>query len=377
MTEKEIAELRRRFRPEKNNITQIRGCYVNEKREIVTEISQSLNVMQEDEAESILSVLKRTLSGGVGKNLRDITFDTAQVVDSEEHKLLMALRSSALKDEDAVQTFFQRVIDTLNMGCNYLILLTHDVYDVPYRSKDGEAQADASSEVFSYILCSVCPIKATKPALSYYITQNEFHNCKQDWLVAAPELGFLFPAFTDRCADIYSALYYSRDIAENHQDFVDAVFRRDMPMPAAAQKETFVSILADTLAEDCSYDVVQTVHEKLCELIVEHKANKEEEPLVVSKGTVRQVLQTCGVAEEHVAAFDAKYDAEFGVDVDLSPQNIINVKQLEVRTPEVSIQVSPEHSGLLETRIIDGIKYILIRADEGVAVNGINVHITA
>ena len=32
MNEKEIAEIRRRFRPDKNNITHVRGCYVNEKR---------------------------------------------------------------------------------------------------------------------------------------------------------------------------------------------------------------------------------------------------------------------------------------------------------------------------------------------------------
>ena len=38
MNEKEIAEIRRRFRPDKSNITHIRGCYVNDKREIVTGI---------------------------------------------------------------------------------------------------------------------------------------------------------------------------------------------------------------------------------------------------------------------------------------------------------------------------------------------------
>ena len=41
-----------------------------------------------------------------------------------------------------------------------MILLVHDAYDVPYRSQDGDKQDDASSEVFSYILCSVCPGEA-------------------------------------------------------------------------------------------------------------------------------------------------------------------------------------------------------------------------
>ena len=35
MNEKEVGELRRRLRPEKNSITHIRGCYVNEMGESV------------------------------------------------------------------------------------------------------------------------------------------------------------------------------------------------------------------------------------------------------------------------------------------------------------------------------------------------------
>lgn len=376
MNEKEIAEIRRRFHPEKSNITHVRGCYVNEKQEIISEFDQSLAVMPQEESEKLLAILKRTLSGALGKNLIDITFETQQVVDGEEHKLLMALRSSALDDTEAVQAFFQRVIQAVCLEGNYLILLAYDKYDVPYRSKDGEKLDDASSEVFSYILCSICPVKMTKPALSYYVNENEFRSCATDWVVAAPELGFLFPAFDDRSANIYNALYYSRDVSENHKEFVDAVFRSEIPMPAAAQKEAFQSILGDTLADDCSLDVVQAVHGQLCGMIEEHKANKEPEPLVISKGTVKRVLESCGVDNSRVAAFEEKYDTEFGAEADLSPRNLVDTKQFEVRTPDVTIHVNPDRSGLVETRTIDGIKYIMIRADEDIEVNGINIHIS-
>ena len=146
-------------------------------------------------------------------------------------------------------------------------------------------------------------------------------------------------------------------------------------MPAAAQKETFQSILGEALAEDCRFDVVQAVQEQLCDLIEEHKASHEEEPLVVSKGTVKSVLRSCGVADSHVEAFDAKYDSEFGGDTQLSPRNLVDTRQLEVRTPDVVIKVAPGRGDLVETRVIDGKKYILIRADEGVEVNGVGVHI--
>ncbi|MEA5011030.1 MAG: DUF4317 domain-containing protein [Angelakisella sp.] len=375
MIEKEVAEIRRRFRPEKNNITNIRGCYVNEKREIVSTFNQSVAMMPQEESEKYMAIFKRTLSGNLGKNLIDIVFSTMQVVDSEEHKLLSALRNSSLGDEEAVQTFFQKVINSLEFEGNYLILLANDKYDVPYRAKDGLKMEDSSTEVFHYIMCSICPVKMTKPALSYYPAESQFHSNKLDWVVASPELGFLFPAFDDRSTNLYNALYYTRNTEESHNEFVDAVFRTQIPMPAAAQKETFQSILGETLAEECSYEVVQAVHGQLSNMILEHKANKEEETLVVSKQVVKNVLESCGVSEEHVDAFDERYKAEFGEDVELSPRNIVDTKQLEIRIPDVVIKVNSERSGLVETRVIDGKKYILICADEGVELNGINIHI--
>lgn len=375
MNEKEVSEIRRRFRPEKSNITGIRGCYVNENREIVAEFCPSLALMEQEEAEKLLGILKKPLSGTLGKNLLNLSFATQQVVNGEEHRLLMALRSSSLQDEEAVQAFYQKVIASLQIEGTYLILLAHDTYDVPYRAKDGELQEDASSEVYSYILCCVCPIKPTKPALSYYVTQNEFHNRREDWLVGAPELGFLFPAFDDRCANLYGSLYYTRSAGEIHEEFIRAVFQLDPPMPAEEQKEAFQEVLAESLAEECSYEVMQTVHEKLCGLIEDHKANKEEEPLAISRETVRQVLSSCGVEEGHVAAFEEKYDEAFGEGTEISPQNLVNAKQFELRTPDVVIKVNPERRDLVETRVINGAKYILIRADEGVEVNGVSIHI--
>ncbi|QAT51213.1 DUF4317 domain-containing protein [Caproiciproducens sp. NJN-50] len=374
MNEKEIAEIRRRFRPDKSNINRIRGCYVNDQKEIVSEFRQSLGLMPQEESEELLTILKKTLSGAVGKNLIDIEFTTQQVLEGGEHKLLMRLRDSSLEDDAAVRQFYENAIQTLDVEGNYLILLAYDKYDVPFYSKDGEKQED-SSEVFSYFLCSICPVKMLKPSLGFYVSENEFRNITSDWIVSPPELGFMFPAFSDRSANLYNAVYYTRNLAENHKEFVEAVFKSEIPMPAAAQKETFESILGDAVADDCSIDVVQTVHEQLSEMIEEHKANKED-PLLISKETVKGILQSCGVSDSHMAQFGEKYDSEFGAGTEVCPQNIIDHKQFEIRTPDVTVRVNPERSDLVETRVIDGTKYILIRADEGIEVNGVNINIS-
>lgn len=375
MNEKEIAEIRRRYRFEKNSITHVRGCYVNEKGEIVSEFNQSLGLMSQDECERFLAMLRRTLTGSQGKNLMDISFETQQVVSGEEHKLLMELRASGLSNDQAVQAFFQRTIASVTIEGNYLILLSCDKYDVPYRSADGEKQHDASSEVFSYVLCSICPVKLTKPALGYHAHENRFCSLPPDWVVSPPELGFLFPAFDDRSTNLYGALYYSRDLTDNHNEFVDAVFRSPAPMPAAAQKETFHTLLEDALSDDCCYEVVQTVHDQLTGMIALHKESKVPEALTLSKGAVKTMLKSCGVSDSVVTSFDASYDREFGEEADLSPRNLVESK-MEICTPDVTIHVNPQRSDLVETRVINGAKYILIRADEGVAVNGVNIFIS-
>lgn len=375
MNKKDIAEIRRRFTLEHNNITCIRGCYVNAQGEVISSFTRSLVGMAQAEAEKYLAIFKRTLSGVQGQNLLDIDFTPEQVMEGQEHRLLMALRDSALKEDEPAEAFFQQIIENLHLEDHYLILLMHDGYDVPYRTQDENRVAELSTEVFHYILCSVCPVKLTKPTLSYDAAENDFRSRESDWIVGPPEMGFMFPAFEERSADIYRALYYTRDTAESHEDFVSALFRSQPPMPAAAQKETFQALLQETLAEDCSYEVLQSVHDQVMERLEEQKTDKTAEPLKLTKRDVTDLLADCGVAPERVAAFDDKYNEEFGEQTNLSAVNLVSAKQFEVRTPNVVIRVAPDRTDLVETRMIDGHPYILIRAEEGVEVNGVSVNI--
>lgn len=376
MNQRELGELRRRFRSDRSAISRIYGCYVNSSKEVISYIDASLGMMPQEEAEKYLGLLKKALSGTLGRNLIDIVFSTQQVVDSDEHRLLSALRDSALKDGTARLTFYQKIIESLDMGdSNYLILLAHDIYDVPYRGKDDETQADASDQVFSYMVCCVCPVKESKVELGYFPGENEFHNCAAGQIVAAPELGFLFPAFDDRSANIYNALFYSHKADEIHHEFIDAVFHTEPPMSAPEQREAFESALSEALEDACSIDVVQAVHEQLVERIAQHKESKNPEPLALTTREVGRILADCGVAEERTHAFCEKCSEQFGDGAVLNPDNLIDRKRFEIKTANATISVDPEHSYLVETRVINGRKYILIPADENVEVNGLSVRI--
>lgn len=373
MTDRETAEIRRRFKSEKSGISRVRGCYVNEKREIISEMDQSLGLMTETEADEVLSLLKKTLSGQVGTTLLDIPFSTKQVTESPEYKLLADLRGCALKDDELVRSFFKKVIGHLTLEGNYMILLAYDSYDVFSYHKDGGRSED-SGEIFSYILCTVCPVKSAKPTLSYYIRESCFRNVTADSTVSSPVLGFMFPAFDNRATNIYGALYYTRSRDDNHEEFAEGIFGETrLPMPVEEQKETFRTVLASATDDACSLPVIRSVRAQLCQAIQDHKESKEPEPLLVDKHTIRDMLAFTGISEEKQAAFEEKFDASFGPNAEVSPRNILDVRKFEVKTEEVTIKVDPAHAGLVETRVIDGVPYILIRADNGAEVNGIKI----
>ena len=338
MNTKEIGEIRRRIRRDRSNMTAIYGCYVNDNKEIISTFRKSTATMSENEAEKYFSLLKRSLSGGLGKNLIDITFKTSQVASSPEHGLLMDLRKTELKDESFLDAFYRKIVENVSLDGAYLILLGCDNYDVPFKSKDGASQADNSGETYRYLLCAVCPVKQTKPTLHYVPEEKSFHDGGITNVVAAPELGFLFPAFDDRATNIYNALYYSHSPKDNHEDFVATVFNAPVPKPAQEQKNSFQALLTTSLEE-------------------------------------KDALASCGVDEKKLAKFSVEYDAAFGFEAALHPKNIIDDKRMEIKTPDVSIKVAADRGDLIETRIIGGVKYILICADENVEVNGVPINI--
>ena len=374
MNEKEIGEIRRHLRRDRSNMTAIFGCFVNDNKEIIAEYRSSTGIMSENEADKYFAILRKVLSGSVGKNLIDLTFQTSQVAGSPEHGLLMKLRESKLQDEELRGELYQKIIDHLALEGNYLILLGCDSYDVPFKSKDDSLQNDSSDETFTYLICAICPVKQTKPNLHYVPEEKTFHDGAMNQPVSAPELGFLFPAFDNRSTNIYNALYYTHNTKENQEALIEAVFNTPIPKPAAEQKKCFEALLTNALGDECNLDVVQTVHEQLCERMELHKESKVPDPLLIDKEILKDVLTSCGVSEAGVSKFSVQYDEAFGFEAELHPKNIIDSKHFEIHTPDIAIKIDPTRTDLVETRVIGGVKYILINADENVEVNGVSIH---
>lgn len=373
MTDREFAEIKRRFKPEKNNITSVKGCYVTSTKEIRSTFKIPVTMLPDEQKEWLMKIMKKPITGAVGRNLMDIEFSADQVTDEQEHKLLSDIRESELEDEEKLGELYQKIIDSYITDGDYLILLAYDRYDVPAYSKNAE-NLDDSTEMFRYYVCAVCPVKITKTALGFSAADNGFRNIGGETSVSSPEIGFMFPCFDDRRTNIYNAVFYTKSTKESYPDVVETLFGTTAQMPAAEQKETFLNIVSDTTSESRNYEFVQSVHGMISDMITEHKESHDPEPLMLDKNDVRRVLKTCGAKDEEMSDFDEKFTSGFGERTVIPPQNIINPKQFELKNSYVTINIDPQYSFMVNTKVIEGVKYVMVRADEGVEVNGISIH---
>ena len=378
MNRKEIREIKKRFNPDMDNFGHIYGCYVNAAHEIIAYMDSPTMLMGNEEREMYMKTLKKTLSGALGKNLLNVEFSTAQVEDSDEHRLLQTLRTSHLSNETMRKILFQRIIDNVDMGdVGYVILLASDSYDVPYKNGGSDEWSEESTDQFEYFICCLCPVKDPKGALRYLAEEQNFRAASTGSILGAPQMGFTFPTFDDRMTNIYRALYYTRSSADVHQDFLKAVFNLDkLPMAANTQKNAFDSALADSLGDECSMDVVKALHSRIGERIDVLKGVGADDVPEIHINELEEILMKSGTSDEAIEKFHDTCKNYFEGEEFFNPENLINRKQFKLETAEMNVSIDPEHAFGIKTEIIDGRQYLMIPISEGLTVNGVDVKVS-
>ena len=371
MHKKEILEIRKQYKPEECSITRICGCYVNGNKEIVAQSKDAFLSLPDEEIFKYLTIFKQTLSGTIGKNLINMEFPLAQEMPGGTQEFLLQLRASKLQDDMLLEEFYQKIIENYNYGENYYIILIHVAYDIPGKSTDGSEMFDASDEVYEYLLCSICPVQLSKEGLCYNPETNHMENRIRDWLVEPPVKGFLFPAFNDRSTDIHGLLYFSKQAEDLQPEFIENALGCTFPMSAGSQKNTFHSVVMNTLGEECEYDVIRNIHDDLNDILEE--AKESPEPPVLTKPELKRLLSNSGVTEERMETFDSNFDHIAGEKTEFLVPNIAETRKFSIETPDIVIKVNPERADLVETRVINGRRCLVIEMTDQVEVNGVPI----
>lgn len=425
MNKKEILELKRRFKKDEATFTRLVGCYVDGNRNKICKFGGKFLTLEEEEYFKYLEIANKALSGTYGNNLLELSFPREEEEVGGRQQILMALRETKLEDEALLDTYYDLVIDTYDHAGNYLILLYHDTYDVLSRTSDND-NLDESEEVYSYLICAICPVDLSKPGLGYLENEQRIGNRVRDWVVGAPDTAFLFPAFTDRSTDIHATLFYTKNTKEPHSEFMANGLGCGVERTATEQKMAFHSIVRNALGAESedTEDILMDIQQNLSYMVEEYEETHDEDAdaFVLDKNTISRLLEESNVPEEKAQKIEKSVDEAFGdkppiaenvIDAKALLQNEIRLEkkemedqivvlnqqltekntQLEERTTQllekqeeidtymaetrnydVVLHVKPEKASQIHSSMIDGKKCIVIPMDENeqATINGVN-----
>lgn len=210
--------------PDRTAISKVYGCYVSSSRQIISYVDAPLGLLSQEEQEMYLNLLKKSLSGALGRNLIDIEFSTRQVADSDEHRLLQTRgrRSSRTPMPGKACTAGSSMPSTWARAAISPPGRRHLRRASPQPGRSGGARRVGHGVPVFRV--RHLPGEGPHPGFAVQRPGQGVPGQLHRTHCSPPVLGFLFPAFDDRSANIYNALFYSKDTAQLHQEVIDAVF---------------------------------------------------------------------------------------------------------------------------------------------------------
>lgn len=407
MNKKDVMELKKRFKKESCSIDRLAGCYVDANKNKAIKFNESFLNMDDEEFYKYLEIAKKTLTGTLGNNILELDFPLEEEATGGKQHFLYALRNDGLCSEDLLDRLYDLIIDGYNYVGNYLILVFHDTYDIITKTSDN-MKLDESEEVYEYLLVSICPVVLSKAGLGVREDENRIGARIRDWVVGVPDLGFLFPAFDNRSADIHKVDYFIRDAKDSHSEVISDVLGCAPRMTATEQRNTFSAIVKRAFLNDTENgnEALINIQESFNALINtgEELTENEINSIILTPETIDEILVENNIEGEKARVIKEVTLDEFMEELPLVSNLIDNkalaanererekkelvkevaslknkVSELEEATSssesgDVSIFVYPERAEKIHTEIIDDKKYILIPVDDNstVKVNGVD-----
>lgn len=410
MTKKDLLELRRRFTKE-CTISRMAGCYVDCNKQMVLKLNENFLNLSEDEFYKFLDIAKKTLSGNVGNNILELAFPADEEEPGGKQQFLRGLRESRLENEDLLDRFYELIIEKLDIAGNYLILVFHDTYDVMTRTQDN-IDLDESEEVYDYLLVSICPVELSKPGLGYRADENRIGARLRDWVVGMPQVGFLFPAFNERSADIHKIDFYTKDPKDSHPEFAEDILGCTARRTATEQRMTFGAIVkkAYSGSEEKANEMLLNIQESFNDMVVAQNAENEEEdgaepltaPIMLTEDIINEVIEEHKIEANPARIIREVCKQEFADEVP-QVEDLVDARAIKANAPvkmerelrrevlelkdelkkergdaetfDVILKVKPEKTELIRSKVIDDQMYLIIPMsdDEHISINGVEM----
>lgn len=370
MNKKEIAEIKKNFSADSGFFTmgKVLSALIDPEKNIVYQDTKLSHLLASEELELIMENLKKTLSGTLGKNLREYAFPKEQYEEEDSpQKFLYAVLQSKLTDEEQNTAFLKRIAEKVEYVSSFAVFAAHCTYSVLKKNRNDDLEDDEALE-YNYIITAICPVELRTDGL---IVNDESKKIEKkahsDRIIQPPSDGFLFPVFSERAPDVNSVMYYTKKPKDPNVSVVEDFLGCEFVFTANTEKEVFQNILSKTIGDKLDYSLITSVNEKLTEYVDSY--THETEPAKVDATKLSSVLWECGVEQEVLEHLPQVFEnATEGTP--LTAANLID-RKTTVETEGITVNIGKDSVDKVRTSEIGGRKCLVITLDESVSVNGL------
>ncbi|MDD6381382.1 MAG: DUF4317 domain-containing protein [Lachnospiraceae bacterium] len=296
MNNKDILEIKRRYKKDKHNFSRIAGCYVDNEKNKIISFSQTPGEMPDDDFFKYLDIANKCLSGKLGNNILQLPFPNDEIMTGDKYSLLQQLRTTELKDESVLDAFFDNVIENYLITGNFLILLYSDSYDIPMKTTDNQDLGD-SEYIYDYILGAICPVNLSKSTLGYREAENAIGALRREWTVNPVESAFMFPSFSERNSDFNTVTVYAKNPKAPHREFWENGLHVSSRLTSAEKKNAFEEMVGKSVPDD-DKDIHFNIADNLSGFIEQKQQTQPEDtPIEITGEDVRTIMEDSGVED--------------------------------------------------------------------------------
>ncbi len=372
MNKKEIAEIKKNFTTDSGffSVGKVLSAFIDAEKKIVYKDVSLYNLLPSDEAELIMENLKKTLSGTLGKNLREYAFPKEEYDEGGSQEFLHRLLVSKLSDDELCDAFLERIAQKMEYISTYAVFAAQCTYSVLKKNRNDDFEDDSEMD-YSFIIAAICPVELRIDGLVFSDDGKIEKKATSDRIVGVPSDGFLYPVFSDRAPDVNSVMYYTKTYKKPNVSFVEDFLRCEFVMTANSERETFHKILSNVVGDELDLETITSVNDKLCDYVDSY--SNETEPARVDAKKLSSILWESGVSQEKLEYLPNVYE-NATENKPLTATNLIDRKTV-VEVEGITVNIGKDSADKVQMQTLGGKKCLVITLDENVSVNGLPANV--
>lgn len=379
MNKKEIAAIRRQFKPDnmQMNIRDVFNVYVPKDSGVIYhQDSQPFKFLEKDAQDLFYENCKKVLTGHVNTKLFTLKFE-AGIEDSTQDILYAGLDTSdSTRWQEQMLRIVEKMFEYQTYDFDTVVTFIYGEYSRPIKKRDLESEEGGTDNQYAnkFILCSLNKTDHPEKSLTFDYIEKEFKaNASIDPIInlSKPLAGFLFPAIHNDASDVNHILYSAGKANAPDEVFIEDVLNCKETITAAEEKDGFELIVSKLAGEQVNADILSNIYGEINQIIeVSEEDEAETEPPKLDYHDIEHILSVSGVENIDTEKVKETLQTVFDNEQHEFQAHSVLPKKVKISTEIANLSLSPEHLKNVKYITHNGKRCLLIEIEDGVEIEG-------